>query len=58
MKLELKMYETTLTWQEENDDLNSDEMLDIWIKLMTAFGYHPDSIKSSIIDLAEDYKNE
>lgn len=58
MKLELKMYETTLTWQEENDDLNSDEMLDIWIKLMAAFGYQPNSIKSSIIDLAEDYKNE
>ena len=58
MKLELKMYETTLTWQEENDDLNSDEMLDIWVKLMTAFGYHPTSIKNSILDLAEEYKNE
>ena len=52
------MYETTLTWQEESDDINSDEMLDIWIKLMTAFGYHPNSIKRSILDLAEDYKDE
>lgn len=54
----MKMYDTTIEWQEEHNDLTTDEMLDIFIRLMLAFGFHPDSIKRSVIELAEEYQDE
>lgn len=54
----MKMYETAIEWKEEADDLTSDELLDIFVRITMAFGYHPDSIKRSIIELAEEYKDE
>ena len=43
---------------EDRDDLTSTELLDLLIKSMTMLGYHQNSIKRSILELAEEYDME
>lgn len=43
---------------EDRDDLTSTELLDLFIKSMIMLGYHQESIKTSIIELAEKYEKE
>ena len=48
-------YDNKLTWETKHDDLDINEMLDIWEKLMISLTYHPDSIKRAIVEKAEEY---
>lgn len=43
---------------EDRDDLTSTELLDLFIKSMIMLGYHQESIKRAIIELAEKYEKE
>lgn len=43
---------------EDRDDLTSTELLDLLIKSMIMLGYHQESIKRSILELAEEYEEE
>lgn len=43
---------------EDRDDLISTELLDLFIKSMMMLGYHQESIKRAIIELAEEYEEE
>lgn len=43
---------------EDRDDLTSTELLDLFIKSMIMLGYHRESIKRAIIELAEEYEEE
>lgn len=56
MKLTVNYYDLKLIIEEENDIL-CDEMLTICLGIMTTMGFHPDSIKKSIIEMAESYEN-
>lgn len=58
MEIKMKMYDTTIEWKEPHDDLSCSEMLDIFTRLMLAFGFHPDSVKQTIVELAEEYTDE
>lgn len=58
MELRMKMYETTIEWKEEHDDLTTDEMLDIFTRIMLAFGFMPESVKSAVVELANSYKDD
>ena len=43
---------------EISDDSTSDEVVDNFCNLLAAYGYHPESIKDSIISKAEEYEEE
>lgn len=58
MKLQLKMYNVTLSHEQERDDITSDDLLSAFIGLMLAVQYHPESIRKSIIELAREYEEE
>ena len=58
MELKMKMYDTTIEWKEDHDDLTADELLDIFTRLMLAFGFMPGSVESAIVELADSYKDD
>ena len=53
MKISFDYYDLKMTL-EDRDDLTSTELLDLFIKSMTMLGYHQESIKRSILELAEE----
>lgn len=55
MRIQVEAYDNKLTWETKHDDLDINEMLDIWEKLMIGLTYHPDSIKRAIVEKAEEY---
>ena len=55
MRIQVEAYDNKLTWETKHDDLDINEILDIWEKLMIALTYHPDSIKRAIVEKAEEY---
>ena len=57
MKIRVDYYDLDFT-VERPDDLSCAELLEDFTKIMIMMGYHPDSIKRSIIELAEEYKDE
>ena len=57
MKISFDYYNLKMTL-EDRDDLTSTELLDLLIKSMTMLGYHQESIKRSILELAEEYEEE
>lgn len=57
MKISFDYYDLKMTL-EDRDDLTSTELLDLFIKSMTMLGYHQESIKRSILKLAEEYEEE
>ena len=57
MKILFDYYDLKMTL-EDRDDLTSTELLDLFIKSMTMLGYHQESIKRAIIELAEEYEEE
>lgn len=57
MKISFDYYDLKMTL-EDRDDLTSTELLDLFIKSMTMLGYHQESIKRSILELAEEYEEE
>lgn len=57
MKIKIDYYDLGLT-VERPDDFSCDELLEDFTRIMLMMGYHPDSIKTSIIELAEEYKDE
>ena len=54
MKISFDYYDLKMTL-EDRDDLTSTELLDLFIKSMTMLGYHQESIKRSVLELAEEY---
>lgn len=56
MKFTVEYYDTKVT-VEDRDDLVCDEMLDLFIAAMGMMGYHPESIKNAILELAESYED-
>lgn len=57
MKISFDYYDLKMTL-EDRDDLTSTELLDLFIKSMTMLGYHQESIKRSVLELAEEYEEE
>lgn len=57
MKISFDYYDLKITL-EDRDDLTSTELLDLFIKSMTMLGYHQESIKRSVLELAEEYEEE
>ena len=57
MKISFDYYNLKMTL-EDRDDLTSTELLDLLVKSMTVLGYHQESIKRSILELAEEYEEE
>lgn len=55
MRIQVEAYDNKLTWETKHDDLDINELLDIWEKLMIGLTYHPDSIKRAIMEKAEEY---
>lgn len=52
------MYDRTITIEESRDDLTTYEMLELFECMLLAIGYHPDSIKQTIIERVDEYKDE
>ena len=57
MKISFDYYNLKMTL-EDRDDLTSTELLNLFIRSMTMLGYYQESIKKSIIELAEEYEEE
>jgi hypothetical protein len=57
MKISFDYYDLKMTL-EDRDDLTSTELLDLLIKSMLMLGYQQESIKKSILELAEEYEEE
>ena len=57
MKISFDYYDLKMTL-EDRDDLTSTELLNLFVKSMTVLGYHQESIKRSILELAEEYEEE
>ena len=57
MKISFDYYNLKMTL-EDRDDLTSTELLDLLMKSMIMLGYHQESIKRSILELAEEYEEE
>jgi hypothetical protein len=57
MKISFDYYDLKMTL-EDRDDLTSTELLDLLIKSMLMLGYQQESIKRSILELAEEYEEE
>lgn len=57
MKISFDYYDLKMTLEGRND-LTSTELLDLLIKSMILLGYHQESIKRSILELAEEYEEE
>ena len=57
MKISFNYYDLKMTL-ENRDDLTSTELLDLFIKSMIMLGYHQESIKRAIIELAKEYEKE
>ena len=55
MRIQVEAYDNKLTWETKHDDLDINELLDIWEKLMISLTYLPDSIKRAIVEKAEEY---
>ena len=56
MKIRIDYYDLGLTI-EQPDDISAGELLEIFTKAMVMMSYHPDSVKSAVLDLAEEYEN-
>lgn len=54
MKIEIQQHGNTYSVQTENDDLEIDEMFDIFTGLLIQLGYQNESINQAIKDLADD----
>ena len=54
MKIRIDYYDLGLT-VERPDDITSDDLLQDFVNTMIMMGYHPESIKRSVIELAEEY---
>lgn len=51
----IKEYDKTVTVEFDKDDVTSDEVIETMVDALVSIGYHQESIKRSIIELAEEY---
>lgn len=58
MILKLQIYDRIITIEESRNDLTAYEMLELFKCMLLAIGYHPNSIKQTIIKHADEYKDE
>ena len=56
MKIKIDYYDLGLT-VERPDDITSDDLLQDFVNTMIMMGYHPESVKRSVIELAEEYES-
>ena len=56
MKIRIDYYDLGLT-VERPDDITSDDLLQDFVNTMIMMGYHPESVKRSVIELAEEYES-
>lgn len=56
MKIRIDYYDLGLT-VERPDDISSGDLLQDFVNTMIMMGYHPESIKRSVIELAEEYES-
>lgn len=54
MKISLKSYNTTTTIETDHDDLNMDELLDIFKSITICAGFLPESWDEAIREYADD----
>ena len=55
MKIKIDYYDLGLTI-EQPDDISAGELLETFTRAMIMMSYHPDTVKDSIIDLANNLK--
>ena len=56
MKVRIDYYDLGLTI-EQPDDISADELLELFTRAMIMMSYHPDSVKSAVLNLAEEYES-
>ena len=56
MKIKIDYYDLGLTI-EQPDDISADELLETFTRAMVMMGYHPDTVKDVVIELARDYES-
>ena len=56
MKVRIDYYDLGLTI-EQPDDISAGELLEVFTRAMVMMSYHPDSVKSAVLDLAEEYES-
>lgn len=57
MKIRIDYYDLGLTI-ERPDDITSNDLLQDFVNTMIMMGYHPESIKRSVIELADEYNED
>ena len=56
MKIRIDYYDLGLTI-EQPDDISADELLETFTRAMIMMGYHPDTVKDAVFELAEEYES-
>ena len=56
MKIRIDYYDLGLTI-EQPDDISASELLEVFTRAMMMMSYHPDSVKSAVLELAEEYES-
>ena len=56
MKVRIDYYDLGLTI-EQPDDISAGELLEVFTRTMIMMSYHPDSVRSAVIELAEEYES-
>ena len=58
MKVTFEDEEKTITIEFKCLDVVVDNLLEVLLNMLTVYGYHPESIKRSVIELAKEYSRE
>ena len=56
MKIKIDYYDLGLTI-EHPDDISAGELLETFTRAMVMMSYHPDSVKSAVLNLAEEHES-
>ena len=56
MKIRIDYYDLGLAI-EQPDDISAGELLEIFTRAMIMMSYHPDSVKSAVLELAGEYES-
>ena len=56
MKIKIDYYDLGLTI-EQPDDISASELLETFTRAMIMMSYHPDTVKNTVLELAEEYES-
>lgn len=58
MIISAKIYDTKVTIEKDNSDLTIDELMEVFENITMSLGYHPESWKNLILDMADKIKED